>query len=385
MLDSAAGRTGWNPALWPVEPPAAPVWNPVDAAWIVSRYRDVQSVLQSDDYVSPDASSEVRRVARRIAFDVSAFAALIDGMMFSQNGATHRASRAAVLGLMPPLMARWTPRRIGAAARELVGALPGRTVVDLIPALVDALPNLVAADMLGIDRRDFAWLRECAVEIMSCWRPAMRIGEYARVEGLAREVRAFLRDGTRQATRIPIPATTADALELVEFTLIAAAVVTTSGTLGGAIHVLAQHVDLQEELCRRPERLQSFMDEILRMTGGVRRLGRRLARRPVVVGGVAIPSGAALIPDIERAGRDPAEFANPDMLDLARRRPSALAFGGGSHPCMGPRLAKAEIAGAVESLLARFVVRPAGQPTLRPRRDFVQFERLNVRLDPRER
>jgi len=109
-----------------------------------------------------------------------------------------------------------------------------------------------------------------------------------------------------------------------------------------------------------------------------------MALDDVVVGGITIARGSALVLDVERAGRDPSVYPDPESVDLDRQNVPSLAFGGGQHPCMGSRLARAEIAAVIETLLARFALHPASQPAFRSNRDLRQFQTFPLRLERRE-
>jgi cytochrome P450 len=140
--------------------------------------------------------------------------------------------------------------------------------------------------------------------------------------------------------------------------------------------------DLQRALRGNPGMIGPYVDEVLRLAGGIRRLGRRIVDNPMTVADVAIPRGAPIILDIERAGRDPAAYENPEMIDLNRRGPATLAFGGGLHPCMGPKIARTEICCAIQALLGRFSLSQAKEPELEPNRDMRQFATLPIHLEP---
>jgi cytochrome P450 len=341
-------------------------------AWVLSRVADVEAVLRSDAFSSPDASSEIRAVAARVGLEPAALTWALDSLMPAQKGAPHRAAREAVTRLMPNVMLRWTRDQLNATARGLVSDLQAGDAVDVVPGLVDALPNTVAADMFGLSLADVVWLRACSLQTMSAWRRGVPLREYEKLERAAGDARAFLESASRRS-----------ALAGVEFFLLAAAVVTTSGTLGAAICVLTQHPDLQKTLRDRPELITGFLDEVLRLGGAVRRLSRRVAGAGFEAGDVVIPAEASVVLDIERAGRDPAAYVEPETLDLERNARPALAFGGGEHPCMGPRLARLEMAAAIGELLSRFELRPADEPAFAGNRDVRCFTTLRIGLRPR--
>ena len=62
---------------------------------------------------------------------------------------------------------------------------------------------------------------------------------------------------------------------------------------------------------------------------------------------------------IGAANRDPAQFPDPDRLDLARSPNRHVAFGSGIHQCVGMGLARLEAQVAFQRFLARFPELPA--------------------------
>jgi cytochrome P450 len=95
------------------------------------------------------------------------------------------------------------------------------------------------------------------------------------------------------------------------------------------------------------------VDEFLRFESS-NQLGNRRALRACEVGGVALQAGALVTLCIGAANRDPAQFADPDTLDLTRENNRHLAFGFGIHQCAGLSLARLEGRIAIGRFLARF-------------------------------
>lgn len=71
----------------------------------------------------------------------------------------------------------------------------------------------------------------------------------------------------------------------------------------------------------------------------------------MVIGGYAIPRGTLVVGLVGAADRDPACFTDPHQLDIRRSPNPHLAFGRGSHACIGRSLALREAGIALDELL----------------------------------
>ena len=106
------------------------------------------------------------------------------------------------------------------------------------------------------------------------------------------------------------------------------------------------------EPAETPGLITSAVEELLRYDGPVQRTAR-VAGDDVTIGGRTIPKGDMVMPFIGAADRDPAQFPDPDRLDLARVDNRHIAFGWGIHFCIGAPLARQETRITFERLLAR--------------------------------
>jgi cytochrome P450 family 150 subfamily A5 len=135
--------------------------------------------------------------------------------------------------------------------------------------------------------------------------------------------------------------------------LFAAGQETTVRLLGSGVMLLAENPKLQERLRAHPELMTNFVEETLRIESPVRG-DFRLARCPVKVGGVEIPTGSTVMVLNAAANRDPRHFPDPSKFDLDRANARQhVAFGRGIHSCPGAPLARAEARVAFQRLLER--------------------------------
>jgi cytochrome P450 len=126
---------------------------------------------------------------------------------------------------------------------------------------------------------------------------------------------------------------------------------TVAAAIGFDLNHLARHPDEQARLRANPELIKGAVEELLRAYSTITPIRR--ATRDVTFEGVFMKKGDMIICPSMVANRDPAEFPNPDKIDLAREDNRHVAFAYGPHRCIGSHLARRELVIGLEEWLAR--------------------------------
>jgi cytochrome P450 len=127
---------------------------------------------------------------------------------------------------------------------------------------------------------------------------------------------------------------------------------TTVNLIGNGLWSLHKNPSQWAAIRDDPPLIPNAVEEILRYESPVQMVAR-MASEPVDFGGAAIEPGTPIIALLGAANRDPAEYADPDRMDVTRERLKPLSFGGGIHFCIGAQLARIEAEVVFSTLLRR--------------------------------
>jgi cytochrome P450 len=130
---------------------------------------------------------------------------------------------------------------------------------------------------------------------------------------------------------------------------------TTTNALSGGVMLLIRNPDIWEQVKSDTDRyLEPFIEEVLRLESPVQCLLRETSV-DVELHGVTIPAGAIVSIRFAAANRDDRRYESPPEFDLDRKQPrSHLAFGLGTHHCLGAPLARRELYYGFKVLFERF-------------------------------
>ena len=128
---------------------------------------------------------------------------------------------------------------------------------------------------------------------------------------------------------------------------------TTRTVIGTMVVELTRHPDQHAKLVAEPGLLgQSGVEEFIRWVTPILNM-RRTATEDHELHGQAITAGDELLLMYSSANRDERAFDHPDRLDVTRAHNHHVAFGFGTHFCLGASLARLEIRVMFEELVRR--------------------------------
>lgn len=353
----------------PVYPHVAPNGATI---WYISRYDDVAAVLKDDTHFTKDPrlAADLRglRQPRRSGQND----AVNDNMLFS-DPPDHTRLRALVSQAFTPRRVAAMDDRIQATAEELLAEGRRAGGMDLIAGFALPLPVAVISDLLGIPTADRTAVAGWSQAIIS---PGSRGLSYRARRHAVRAFMGYLRElfARRRAdpqddliTALVQAEEAGDRLSEAElFSMVALLLVTghetTVNLIGNGALALLQHPEQVALLRDDPALWPAAVEELLRYDGPVETSTSRWVRRPITLHGHTLPSGDLVRPVITSANRDEAHFDRADQLDITRRDNRHLAFGLGSHYCLGAPLARLEGSVALRALFE-------GPPSLRPPAD----------------
>ncbi len=139
---------------------------------------------------------------------------------------------------------------------------------------------------------------------------------------------------------------------------------TTRHTLSGGTEQLLRNYDQWEQLQDSPDLLPGALEEMLRWTSPVKNMCRTVTEDTEFLG-VALSKSEKVMLMFESANFDEEMFGDPDTFRINRDPNNHLAFGFGTHFCLGNQLARLEITLMTRKLIERLPdIRLAGDSAL---------------------
>lgn len=364
---------------WRTEAPVR--WEPVLNAWCVASHAATSAAL-ADPHLSSD-----RTEAYLAAFPLDArealrpFARARSDMMLFVDAPKHTRLRGLVQKAFTPKMIEQLRPRVEQLVREFLAPAEANGGFDLIADLAEPLPGVVIAELLGVppaDRPQFKrWALDFATAISGGGMPEVALRAQTSLLAMTEYLGPIIAERRVRPADDLLSALVAveqqgellSETELVAtcMLLLIAGSETTTNLIGNGMLALLRHPDQLAQLRAAPEGIRPAVEELLRYDSPLQ-ASFRVAREATIIAGAPIRSGDMVVLVLGAANRDPAQFPEPNRLDIRRGDRRHLSFAHGPHFCLGAALARLEGHVAITAILKTLpgVRMVSDQPDWRP-------------------
>ncbi|MFN2251304.1 MAG: cytochrome P450 [Anaerolineae bacterium] len=342
-------------------------WNDRWGGWVLTRYDDVVQVLRdwkrfSSDrmgFLANELSPEEQEPLTPI-FDV-----LSRWMVFS-DPPHHTKLRLLLNPLFTPTAVEYYREQVRGIVKRRLDEIEPLGRMEVVRDLAYQIPMSVILDLMGareLDRDDIkVWSEQLgAFFFIRADEPRRREIAVEGVNNLVALLEPLIEE--RRASRgddlISVLLNAEDAGEITHDDVVATCVLlifggheTTMNLIANGTLALIRNPGSWEFLRDNPDTMRNAVEELLRYDGSVKTTVR-WAKEDVEVGGQLIRAGERVLCGLSAANRDPAQFPDPDRLELTRSPNLHVAFAHGIHVCIGGPLAKLEAREAFTALTQR--------------------------------
>ncbi|MFD4293477.1 cytochrome P450 [Rhodococcus sp. NPDC058505] len=249
---------------------------------------------------------------------------------------------------------------------DLIDAVVDRGECDFVRDLAAPLPMAVIGDMLGVRPQERAMFLEWSDDLVRAQGSnasdeaidRMMAAYVAFVEFTMRTIEERRTAPTDDLTSVLVHAEV-DGQRLTDEEIVAETLLiliggdeTTRHVLSGGMEQLLRDPRQRDTLIADRALMPSALEEMLRWVSPVKNMCRTVTR-DVEFHGTRMHEGEKMMLLFEAANFDEAAFENPATFDITRNPNPHIAFGFGSHFCLGNQLARLEGRLMFERLLDR--------------------------------
>jgi cytochrome P450 len=366
-----------------------PIKRMPDGSLLLTRYADVVAVYKDPKTFSSD---KVEEFGPKYGPASPLFEHHTTSLVFN-DPPLHTRVRRLIAGAL-------TPRHITAMEDGLVRLVDGLLdamqaraergeTVDLIESFAAAIPVEIIGNLLGVPVEERGPLRDWSLAILGALEPVLSDEQHARGNAAVRDMLVYLEGLVARRAAAPRNPETDVLTRLIQGEVIAADGATerllakellhncifllnaghetTTNLIGNGLKCLLDAPDQKQRLMAQPDLIKTAIEEFLRIESS-NQLGNRITTVETRIGDVLLAPRTQVTLCIAAANRDQAQFADPDVLDVARSPNRHVAFGSGIHQCVGMGLGRLEGRVAIGRFLARFPNYRLAAPAVRSRR-----------------
>lgn len=339
--------------------------------WMLTKFADVEAVAMDPTMLRSlnDMMSEQERQDQKRKMnwhDMPHHERFVQFSMLDSEGAVHNRLRKLVFREFTPASMNKHRQSIQTIVDKLLDALIEVPEIDFVEDFASHVPGHVIGYVLGVPEADRPQLRIWSENIVQFWNIGRteddkRLAESATTEfyhymqALLAERQKAPKDDllTRLLAEKNAGNMSEDELVSTSMLILKAGHGSTIDVLCSGMHTLLKYPEQLRRLHESPSLLKTGIQEMFRFESPLPYF-HRFSTQESVVAGRSFKSGTRFGLLYGAANRDPDKFENPDTFDVGRSPNRHIAFGGGTHFCLGNHLARLDMDVIFSSLNERF-------------------------------
>jgi cytochrome P450 family 142 subfamily A polypeptide 1 len=350
--------------------------------WGIARYDDVRRI--SKDTATFSSAGGIRPESGPVS------------MMIDMDDPEHWTRRRVVNRSYTPPRVRDREADMARLCHEIIDRVCEKGECDFVWDIAARLPLVVIANDLGVEPEDRDQLLAWSDDMMSALVGApdhdgQSSDAFVGYSEYAMRLIADRRAQPRADVMSTLCHATVDGQPLDDYSIISESLLILIGgdettrhvISGGAYQLLSDGGDWATLAADR-EKLPTAVEEMLRWVSPIKNMARTVTR-DVEYGGQLLHKGDKLLLLYSSANRDADQFLDPFRFDVARDPNAHVAFGYGSHLCLGHSLARLELRTMFETLFDRLpdlALVDEAEPAYRPANFVSGYQSMPVRFTP---
>jgi len=345
----------------------APVaYAPNHDLYLVTRFDDIVSVFKNREVFSAaNASSPFSPICAR-AQEILSGGFARKPTFNNADPPRHTGMRSAASKCLTPRRWKATEPFIRAYVDERIARIRSMDVVDLGAELIFPSTSYAGFALLGFPAEDTELLQSwCGKRVLLTYGQLPEDEQVLAAQQLV-DFWRYVHDFVRMREKNPADDFTSDVLAVARasngavttedvdsmvYSLSLAAHETTANAMLNGFNQLMRNRDVWDDLLAHPELVPGAVEELMRVDSPTV-THRRIAKVDTEIDGVKIPAGATVMLMLGAGNHDPAQFPEPEKIDIRRKNAiEHLAFGKNWHFCLGAPLARIEYVLVLRRLL----------------------------------
>lgn len=333
-------------------------------AWVVTSYELCNRLLHDDETFSSDPTHASGGLGAAVSANRAQVPLGLAPILGNSDDPDHMRLRTIVNRAFTPRVIADMRPGIESTIEGLLNEAPDGPL-EVMSAFAEPLAVTIVLEHLGVPPQDRQQMRAWSMALMRARAedpsdPAVIAAAAEARDAITDYLQKFCPAGDRQSiiSTVTSAAAAGEALTAEEMAMLLIHISLagngpTAYAIANATLSLATHPEQLALLAGRPELLPSAVEELLRFDSPTH-IVARFAIADTKLGARTVHAGDILYAVIASANRDPAQFPDPDRLDLQRGHNRHLSFGSGVHVCLGAPLARLELQSAVGALIKRY-------------------------------